>query len=116
MQQIFPKTIIENSREVHHARHNKKSQRIYLVIINMLLFGLVVLPFIRITVNRTAQGFIVSNREHIQLVCPYSGRVVSHNLGYNAYVKKGDTLLVLRSDALDDKKNRLEIETETLLY
>ena len=84
---IFPKEIIENTIEVHQFKHTNNSKIIYGFILIMLIAGLVLLPFINITIYNTSQGFIRADKERIQLQSIYSGKVVFHQLKNNFKVK-----------------------------
>jgi len=100
---IFPKEIIENTIEVHQFKHTNNSKIIYGFILIMLIAGLVLLPFINITIYNTSQGFIRADKERIQLQSIYSGKVVFHQLKNNFKVKKGDTLLLMNTLVITQK-------------
>lgn len=114
MKQIFPKEIIENSYEVHHATHNRKTNIIYLTIMLSLLAAICSLPFIYVTIYNTSRGIIKPQKERMLLKSLQSGRVVYQNLKNNAEVQKGDTLLIISSQALEDKENNIHKEEENL--
>lgn len=116
MKQIFPKEVIENSYEVHHATHSKKSSIIYMIITGSLLVAIVSLFFINVTIYNTSRGIIKPKKEHLSLQSLQSGKVLYHNLQNNIQVTKGDTLLVISNRALQDKlksteENLAEIRT-----
>lgn len=67
MKQIFPKEILENTQEVHYFKHSKKSGIIYNIITLALIATVVLLPFIKITVYSTSQGYIKPLKERVIL-------------------------------------------------
>ncbi len=108
MKQIFPKDIIEDSFEVHHAMHSKKSLAIYLIITIALLVGICSLFFIRVTIYNTSRGIIKSDREHMVLQSLQSGKILFQNLKNNTYVNKGDTILIVSDVSLSTRENNTE--------
>ncbi|MBS9774966.1 MAG: HlyD family efflux transporter periplasmic adaptor subunit [Tenacibaculum sp.] len=108
MKQIFPKDIIEDSFEVHHAMHSKKSLAIYLIITIALLVGICSLFFIRVTIYNTSRGIIKSDREHMVLQSLQSGKIIFQNLKNNTYVNKGDTILIVSDVSLSTRENNTE--------
>ncbi len=115
MKQIFPKEIIENSYEVHHAEHSKRSSVIYLIITLALLIAVALLPFIEVTIYNTSRGIIKSEKERMKLQTIQSGRVVYQNMHNNMQVQKGDTLLVIQNQALQDKEEYTQNELSDLV-
>ncbi len=105
MKQIFPKEIIDNSFEVHHAMHSKRCNLIYLIV-TIALFGTICsLFFINITIYNTSRGIIKSDKEHMSIQSLQSGKVVFQKLKNNTYVNKGDTILILSNVSLSTKED-----------
>ncbi len=117
MKQIFPKEVIENSYEVHHAMHSSKSNTIYLLITSSLLIAICSLFFIEVTIYNTSRGIIKPQKEHMIIQSVQSGKVIYQNLKNNTEVSKGDTLLIISNKALQEKtKNTQENLTELKLF
>lgn len=114
MKQLFPKEIIANTREVHHAKHSKKQQGIYLLISIAICAALISLPLIKIDIYTVSSGIIQSEKERLTLQTSYTGRVVKQYLKTNNTVQKGDTLVILDSHTLVKKENNTEIQKRDL--
>jgi len=106
MKQIFPKEIIENTTEVHQFRHSRKSRVIYLIILLAFIGAFTSLPFLRVDVYSSARGIIKPNKERVTLNVISSGQIKYSNSINNQRVRKGDTLLVVDNNGID---NRLEL-------
>lgn len=106
MKQIFPKEIIENTAEVHQFRHSNKSKIIYLILLIVFLAALMALPFIRVDVYSSARGIIKPNKERVSLNVINSGRIIHSSITNHQKVSKGDTLLIIDDNGID---NRLEL-------
>ncbi|MBT8180217.1 MAG: HlyD family efflux transporter periplasmic adaptor subunit [Eudoraea sp.] len=103
MKQIFPKEIIENTSEVHQFKHTNRSKIIYSIILVTLIGAILSLPFITATVYSSARGIIKPNKERVGLYVINSGRIVYSDIQYNKKVLKGDTLLVIDNNGIDDR-------------
>ena len=110
--QIFPKEITENTIEVHRFKHTNKSKVIYSFILFALIVALVSLPYIKVTIYNTSQGFIRPDKERILLQSSHSGKVIFHQLKNNIQINKGDTLLMINNLAITQKINT----TRSLLF
>ena len=103
MKQVFPKEILENTAEVHRFKHSTKSKGIYLLLLLLLLGFFMTLPFLKVDVVATARGIIKPNKERLGLNLITSGQVLYSRLANNKRVTKGDTLLVLENQGIDQK-------------
>ncbi|WP_242203380.1 HlyD family secretion protein [Aestuariivivens insulae] len=103
MKQIFPKSIIDSTVEVHRFKHSTKSQVIYSIILAALIIAIALLPFIKVDIYSSARGIIKPGKERLSITSLNSGRVLKVNLKNNALVHKGDTLLVLDNTIVDEK-------------
>ncbi len=103
MKQIFPKEIIENTSEVHQFKHTNRSKIIYSIILLALTGAFMTLPFITVDVYSNAQGIIKPNKERVGLNVINSGRIVYSDIKNNRKVQKGDTLLVIDNNGIDDR-------------
>jgi len=103
MKQIFPKEIIEKTSEVYQFRHNNRSKIIYSIILLALTSAFMALPFITVDVYSNARGIIKPNKERVGLNVINSGRIVYSDIKNNKKVQKGDTLLVIDNNGIDDR-------------
>jgi multidrug resistance efflux pump len=109
---IFPPEIIEHTVENYFAKQNTKSRLIYLSIIVAILAFLVLLPIIKVDITTQSRGIIRSGFENNQLFSAVYAEVTVAKIEENLFVDKGDTLLVLKTDKIDEqiKINQLKIE------
>ena len=98
--QIFPKEILENSVEVHHFKNNTSSKIIYSIILIGILILLGALPFVNVKISNTTNGIIRPEQDRVTLISSNNGFVASSKLKNNQFVNKGDTLLVLKNNAI----------------
>lgn len=112
MKQIFPKEILDNTVEVFYYKHSTTSKWIYLVILLALIGVFISLPFISINVYTSARGIIKPNKERIVLNSLHQGKVIFNNVYNNRNVKKGDTLLIIENNQIEEqlKLKSLEIK------
>ena len=103
MKQVFPKEILENTAEVHRFKHSTKSKVIYLLLLVLLLGSFMTLPFLKVDVVATARGIIKPNQERLNISLITSGQVFFSLLANNKKVTKGDTLLILENQGIDQK-------------
>jgi len=103
MKQVFPKEILENTAEVHRFKHSTKSQGIYLLLLILFVGIFLALPFLKVDVVATARGIIKPNKERLSLSLITSGQVLISRLINNKKVTKGDTLLILENQGIDQK-------------
>ncbi len=103
MKHIFPKEIIENTVEVYRSKHRKRSRVIYSLVLLFMIGGLVVLPFINVTIYNTSQGMLRSEEERVLLRNMVNGEVRYQKLRNNLQVQKGDTLLIVDNTAINQK-------------
>lgn len=117
MKQVFPKEILENTAEVHRFKHSTKSKVIYLLLLVLLLGSFLALPFLKVDVVTTARGIIKPDKERLGLSLITSGQVLISRLANNKKVTKGDTLLILENQGIDQKLSLSAFQSrETLSY
>lgn len=117
MKQVFPREILENTAEVHQFRHSKRSKGIYLIILLILIGTFIALPLVKIDVISQARGIIKPNMERIQINVISAGQVIYNGLLNNKEVAKGDTLLILNDQGIEQKLHFSDFQTrETLSY
>ncbi|MCI0922099.1 HlyD family secretion protein [Sphingobacterium rhinopitheci] len=85
----------------------KKTNIIYLILIAVIIITIISLPFIKIPISVSAPGVIRPQKENSKLISLVSGRVIESKINRNNQkVQKGDTLLVIFSN---DLQNKLEL-------
>lgn len=105
--QILPQEILNNSVIVHRFLFSKKNQIIYGLLLFFIFSTLAALPFIYIDVYSSARGIVEPEKERISLQPLNSGRVVYSKIENHVAVKKGDTLLILESQQIEEKEQLL---------
>ena len=103
MPPLFPPEIIENTVECYHARISTRSKTIYGLILLMILFVFASLPFVYVDISSQSRGVIRSPYENTTIQSAMYGEVISYRLLENKTVQKGDTLIILNSDKLDEQ-------------
>lgn len=108
MSQIFPKEILDNTVEVHLFKHKIRTQIIYSVVLISFIAALIALPFIYLDIYTTSKGIIKPQKERVNIISLYTGKVVENFLKENKYVKKGDTLLAIDNKIVKQKIQLLQ--------
>jgi len=103
MPQLFPPEIIENTVECYHAQISTRSKAIYGLILLMILLVIVSLPLVQVDISSQSRGVIRSPYENTTIQSALYGEVVSYRMLENKPVQKGDTLIVLNSDKLNEQ-------------
>lgn len=103
MKQIFPKEIIDNTTEVHQFKHSTKSSVIYSILLFAFLGILIALPFLKVDVYSSARGIIKPDKDRIDINVINSGRIIYSTVQNNIKVNKGDTLLVIDNNGIDER-------------
>jgi HlyD family secretion protein len=107
MNTIFPEEIISQTSEGHFAKFNSKTRIVYLLIILLLVVTGVALPFVRVDITHQGRGIIRSTAENNIVSAAIYGEVIKNSLQENLYVTKGDILLKLNTEKLDEEFNSL---------
>lgn len=103
MPQLFPSEIIKNSTENYSSELRTSDRIIYLSVILFLFVAFGLLPFLTVQVTTQSQGVIRSGSEDNSVSTVVSGEVLSCRITENQAVNKGDTLLVVGTDRLDEE-------------
>jgi HlyD family secretion protein len=103
MLQLFPPEIIENTVECYHARISTSSKAIYGLILILILIVFISLPLVYIDISSQSRGIIRSPYENTTIQSGLYGEVVSYRMMENQAVQKGDTLIILNFDKLDEQ-------------
>ncbi|GAB6121172.1 HlyD family secretion protein [Dysgonomonas termitidis] len=117
MKQLFPVGIMENTVQIHWTKRHSKSKIIYFIIIVSLIAVLVSLPFVYVDVSTQSRGIIRTPEENNSIQSAIYAEVIQTIIYENKQVAKGDTLIWLRTDELDEQINRLlEKQIENSLF
>lgn len=103
MSKLFPPEIIKNSTEQHFVEHHTKSKLIYIIVIVAILTTLAIMPLININITAQNRGYIRSAYENNRLQVVVNGEVESIAISENKTVQKGDTLIKLKTDRIDEQ-------------
>lgn len=103
MPQLFPPEIIENTVECYHARISTRSKAIYGLILLMILLVFVSLPLVKVDISSQSRGVIRSPYENTTIQSALYGEVISYRMLENKAIQKGDTLIILNSDRLNEQ-------------
>jgi len=103
MPQIFPPEIIENTVECYHARISTRSKAIYGLILVMILSVFVSLPLVQVDISSQSRGVIRSPYENTTIQSALYGEVTLYRMLENKMVQKGDTLIILNCDKLNEQ-------------
>ena len=102
-QPIFPVEITEHSIEQHWAEHSTRSQIIYLTLVLVVIGALVSLPFVYVDVSVHGGGLLRPVTEKTEVKSPVSGKVTEVLVQDNQAVEKGQPLLTIQTDQLDQQ-------------
>jgi len=103
MSQLFPPEIIENTVECYHACISTRSKAIYGLILVMIMLVFVSLPLVQVDISSQSRGVIRSPYENTTIQSALYGEVISYRMLENKTVQKGDTLIILNSDKLNEQ-------------
>jgi len=103
MIQLFPPEIIEDTVECYHARISTSSKAIYGLFLLMILLAIVSLPLVYVDISSQSRGVIRSPYENTTIQSALYGEVISYRMLENKTVQKGDTLIILNSDRLNEQ-------------
>lgn len=111
--QLFPKELLARTYEVHQFNYSKRSQKIYYLLLFLLLGSLLSLPFVEVSMYTSARGIIKPQEERIPLRITQPGQVTYSVLYPHQLVNKGDTLLRLSHPVLDEQKALVKEQLRT---
>lgn len=112
--QIFPKEIIENTVQAYIPKNGVKSKAIYSLLLFFILSIICALPFIKVKVYTNAQGLVKPSKERIAITSLNSGKVLFSGIESNKYVDKGDVLLILENNVLNEQIALTKYDTKRL--
>lgn len=112
--QIFPKGIIEDTAQAYIPKNEVKSRAVYGLILTGVLLAICAMPFIKVKIYKNAQGLVKPSKERIAIRSLNSGKVLFSNLESNKYVEKGDVLLIIENNVLNEQISLVTYDIERL--
>lgn len=103
MPPLFPAEIIKSSSESYFAEQRTAGRIIYLAVMLFLATVIGLLPFVTVQVSTQSEGVVRSGDEENPVVPVVAGEVLLSRMAENQPVGRGDTLLVLASDRIDQE-------------
>jgi len=101
---MIPASLIQNTAAFYlKSIENKRQISIYLVVIIILPLALISLPFINIDITFQSRGVIRPKSTNNSIRFHSHAHVEKINIVENKFVKKGDTLLILELDKLENQ-------------
>ncbi len=111
MSTLFPPEIIKNSTQQHFVDNQTKSKIIYFIVIIVILSAFASLPFINIDITNQNRGIIRSAYENNRLQLVVNGEIETISISENKMVQKGDTLIKIKTDKIDEQILALKQKT-----
>lgn len=112
MKEIFPIEIVKYTNENYWVKRRTTTIIIYISVICLLLLIIVLLPIIHVDISSQSRGNIRSVYENNTLQPIVSAEIKRINITENQPVEKGDTLVWLQTQILDDQIVRIEQKLE----
>jgi HlyD family secretion protein len=112
-QTIFPKEIIRFSLESHYSRFSNHKPIIYLLLVVFVVTVCALLPLIKVDITVQSRGIIRSLAEPTVVMTPVTGMVREIRIRENMKVSKGDTLLILSPEKIDDQSRIVDEKIAT---
>ena len=100
---LFPPEILEFTVENYFVKQHRVSNIIYIVVILAIFAVLAIIPIVKVDVTAQSRGIIRSIHENNLLVSAVSGEITQVNLANNQYVTKGDTLIKIKADKINEQ-------------
>jgi len=106
--ELLPKEWSDKILADYLSRVTTRSKAIYWVIIVIILTALLSLPLIYVDVAVRSRGFFQSGIERQPILAPCSGKVVYTGINDGKGVIKGDTLMIIGSEAISAEFSSVE--------
>lgn len=107
MKQLFPIEIQENTVQSFWKKRHSRSKSVYVIIVTVFTVSIICLPFIYVDVTSQSRGVIRSASENNNIQSAIYAEVYKTILFENEDVRRGDTLIWLRAEELDEQIKRL---------
>ena len=108
MRNIFPQEMVRYSAESHFSKFSAFSNTIYLFIVVMMLAFFISLPLIKTEISVPSRGVIRSTAEPALIISPRIAEIIKADLFENMKVNRGDTLIWLYSENIQDHMANLQ--------
>ncbi|MDR3217716.1 MAG: HlyD family secretion protein [Dysgonamonadaceae bacterium] len=105
---LFPPEIINDTTESLFVKRTVHSKAIYLVVVLAVAAAIAALPFIYVQISTQARGIIRTPNENNALQTVVSGEITEIRIAENMEVTRGDTLLTLNAQAVQEQIHRKE--------
>ncbi|MCL1943563.1 MAG: HlyD family secretion protein [Candidatus Azobacteroides sp.] len=100
---LFPSEFLELSSENYYCNISPAKRTVYGIALVFLIFVVALLPVIKVDVSTQNRGLVRSPIENTVIQSAISGEVILFNMKENKMVSAGDTLLVMRSEKLEEQ-------------
>jgi membrane fusion protein, peptide pheromone/bacteriocin exporter len=100
---IFPPEIVEFSVENYFSKQHSTSVIIYLITVLAILVFIACLPIIKVDISSQSRGILRSEQENNSLISAVYGEIEFSNLWENKTVKQGDTLIIIKTDKINEE-------------
>lgn len=101
---LIPSRFTENSIESYLIKVTSRSRIIYWIVIISALSGIFMLPFVKVDVSVNARGSFQTGVNNKVVYTPCQGKVIYSSVEEGKIISMGDTLLIIRSEALNARK------------
>ncbi len=108
---LIPYSVTTMCLESYFIKITSRSKIIYWIIIGIIISGIAILPFIYVNVSVQARGYFQSEIEKQVVYTPFQGKVVFTSFRNGDRVSKGDTLLIIDSEAIRAQQSALNKRT-----
>ena len=105
---LIPSTFTNSILESYLIKVTSRSRIIYWIILGMTLLGIGVLPFVYVDVTVQARGYFQSDIEKQTVYAPFQGKVLFTSIKNGLAIEKGDTILIIESEASKAQKMTLQ--------
>lgn len=102
--QLYSAAFAADSIDVYLARHGRVGRRLYLVLLAVLVGSAAMLPVVHVQPSVRSAGVVRPAVDKHDVRARTSGIVAAVHLRENATVRAGDTLAMLRTDALGERR------------
>ncbi|MES2455655.1 MAG: HlyD family efflux transporter periplasmic adaptor subunit [Bacteroidota bacterium] len=99
-EKIFPAEFISQTTEYHFHKYNPYTLVIYRIVLALIFTAFIAMCFIKVNINVKSAGIVKAQTEHNEIKALVSAKVDSVFIKENLPVKKGQIMVVLKSDAL----------------
>ncbi|MFH6951302.1 biotin/lipoyl-binding protein [Flavobacterium sp. FlaQc-51] len=94
-----------NTLENLISKNKIKSLSIYFVVVLTIIIFLIFLPIIKVDISSQSRGIIRSKTDNVPVSAIVSGKVITVSIKNNVAVTKGDTLIIMSKENLENDKD-----------